>query len=309
MSSSKGQFIIHFSLGKRYSMAVVKESYAKINLILKILDRRPDGYHNLVSLFQRIDLRDELSFDLRENGIEIGSNLPDLPLDHANLVYRAAEMLLKKSGENRGVKIFIRKNIPIGAGLGGGSSNAATTLQELNRLWGLHYSIEELASLGGELGSDIPFFCYGCSTAWVSGRGETVEPLHLTCNYRILLVFPGFSVKTSEAYRQWDLSQAGDKNNLTKGANHNKILSFQTVNSGWLSEYLENDFEKLVFGQYPLLQEMKARLLGEKAEKVLLSGSGSTLLGFFSSENLAGEAERNLRRFFPAGWIKSARCL
>ncbi|MBI3606183.1 MAG: 4-(cytidine 5'-diphospho)-2-C-methyl-D-erythritol kinase, partial [Nitrospirae bacterium] len=245
----------------------------------------------------------------RENGIEIGSNHPDLPLDRSNLVYRAAEMLLKKSGENRGVKIFIQKNIPIGAGLGGGSSNAATALLELNRLWELHYSIEELASLGGELGSDIPFFCYGCSTAWVSGRGETVEPFHLTCNYWILLVYPGFPVKTSEAYRQWDLSQAGDKNNLTKEPNHNKILSFKTVSMGRLSDVLENDFEKLVFGQYPLLQEMKARLLGEKAEKVLLSGSGSTLLGFFSSENLAGEAERNLRRFFPAGWIRAARCL
>ena len=285
------------------------KSYAKINFILKILDRREDGYHNLFSLFQRIDLWDGLFFEPFKKGIVLESNVSDLPLDQTNLVYRAAELLLKKTNKNKGLKVVIQKNIPIGAGLGGGSSNAAATLLELNRIWNLNYSFEELAKMGESLGSDVPFFCYRLSTAWVSGRGERVAPSSFSPGCWILLVFPGFSIQTREAYRLLDLSRQGNNMGLTKKGNNNTISSFQTLNKGSFLDHLENDFESALFPQYPVYQEIKARLFELRAEKVLLSGSGSTLFGVFQEEREARCAEEILKKEFQRGFVRAVRCL
>ncbi len=285
------------------------KSYAKINFILKILDRRGDGYHNLFSLFQRIDLWDGLLFEPREKGILLESNVSGLPLDQSNLIYRAAELLLKKSNKNKGLKVFIQKNIPIGAGLGGGSSNAAITLLELNKIWNLNYSIEELAEIGESLGSDVPFFCYRFPTAWVSGRGERVSPSSFSPGCWILLLFPGFSIQTRDAYHLLDLFRQGDKMGLTKKGNNNTISSFQTLNEGSFLDHLENDFESVLFGQHPVYKEMKARIFELKAEKVLLSGSGSTLFGVFPEEKKARSAEEVLKKEFQKGFVRAVRCL
>lgn len=285
------------------------KSYAKINFILKILDRRGDGYHNLFSLFQRIDLWDELFFEPLEKGILLESTVIDLPRGQTNLVYRAAELLLKKSNKNNGLKVIIQKNIPIGAGLGGGSSNAAATLLELNRIWNLNYPIEELAKMGESLGSDVPFFCYPVPTAWVSGRGEKVQPASFSPGWWMLLIFPGFSIQTREAYHLLDLSRRGDKRGLTKKGNNNTISSFQTLNEGSLLDHLENDFEPVLFSRYPVYQELKARLFEQKAEKVLLSGSGSALFGVFPDERKVRSAEEVLKKEFQKGFVRAVRCL
>lgn len=288
---------------------VMTKSYAKINFILKILDRRGDGYHNLLSLFQRVDLYDELLFEPSEKGISLESNISELPLDQTNLVYQAAEILLKKTNKNNGLKVFIQKNIPIGAGLGGGSSNAASTLLELNRIWDLGYSIEELAEMGALLGSDVPFFCYQVPAAWVRGRGEQVSPYSFSPGCWILLVFPGFSIQTREAYHLLDLSRRGDKRGLTKKGNNNTISSFQTLKEVSLLDHLENDFESVLFAQYPVYKKLKARLFEQKAVKVMLSGSGSTLFGIFFEERKARSAEENLKKEFQKGFVRAVRCL
>ena len=272
-------------------------SYAKINLFLKILDKRPDGFHNLMSLFQRIELRDELSFEPKEKGIFIESSDQGLPTDPSNLVYRAAELLLKQLSRGKGVKISIRKNIPIGGGLGGGSSNAAATLVKLNELWELNYSAGELAKMGASLGSDVPFFCHQVSSAWVSGKGEMIEPTAISSDYWILLVFPSFSIMTVDAYQLWDLNKR-DKNGLTNPENRNKISSFQT--SFHFFDRLENDFEVVLFDKYPLLKKIQHYLYQEKAKKVLVSGSGSTLFAVFLSEKNAREAGENIIKAFPS---------
>ncbi|MBI1820102.1 MAG: 4-(cytidine 5'-diphospho)-2-C-methyl-D-erythritol kinase [Nitrospirae bacterium] len=279
------------------------KSYAKINLFLKILDRRPDGYHNLISLFQRIDLYDELEFEPQEHGIVIESDDQGLPVDGSNLAYRAADLLARKAKIKKGVRISIKKNIPIGGGLGGGSSNAASTLLKLNELWGLNYSLIELGEMGASLGSDIPFFCYRTSSAWVSGKGEMIQPVVLPADYWLLLVFPSFSINTAEAYQLWDLSRNPDKNGLTKKGNHNKISSFQTL----AEEGFKNDFETVLFGKYPGLREIQDRLYQEKAEKVLLSGSGSTIFAVFSMEKKAREAGENLIKAFSHTGIQVVR--
>ncbi|MHB8481784.1 MAG: 4-(cytidine 5'-diphospho)-2-C-methyl-D-erythritol kinase [Nitrospiria bacterium] len=291
-------------------------SYAKINLFLKILDRRPDGYHGLLSLFQRIDLHDALRFEPEERGIVIESNLPSLPVDSSNLVYQAADLLMNRAKIKKGIRISIEKNIPVGGGLGGGSSNAAATLLQLNELWGLDYSPGELAEMGASLGSDVPFFCYRSSSAWVSGKGEIVQAVSIPADYWILLVIPSFSISTVDAYRLWDLSRDIDKNGLTKKENHNKISGFEylknEISRGLASHFfknLENDFESILFNKYPVLKEIQDRLYQEKAEKVLLSGSGSTVFAIFSLEERARAGGEKLVKLFSPIEIQIVRSI
>jgi 4-diphosphocytidyl-2-C-methyl-D-erythritol kinase len=287
--------------------SIMVKSYAKLNLILRIFNSRADGYHNLFSLFQRIDLWDGLTFEDHKGGIVIDSDSPHLPLDRTNLIYRAAELLKKKSNKNNGLKINIQKNIPIGAGLGGGSSNAAVTLLEINRLWGLGYSVDDLAGLGMLLGSDVPFFCSRLSSAWVSGRGENIRPASLYSDLWFVLVYPGFQIQTRDAYSLWDRSQIGNKKELTINDNNITISSFETLNGRAFLDWLENDFEAVIFNEFPVLKEIKKHLIAHKAEKVMLSGSGSTLFGIFFDEKNARDAEDYLKIEFPNGFIRTVR--
>ena len=216
----------------------------------------------------------------------------------------------------KGIKISIEKNIPIGGGLGGGSSNAAATLLKLNELWGLAYSPGELGEMGASLGSDVPFFCYRASSAWVSGKGEMVQAVQLPADYWILLVFPFFSIDTVDAYRLWDLSRDLDKNGLTKEGNHNKISSFESLKDGisrgaapHFFKKLENDFESVLFDKYPVFKEIQKLLNQEKAKKVLLSGSGSSVFAVFSTEKKAREGGENLVKAFSPIGIRVVRSI
>lgn len=282
-------------------------SYAKINLILKILGRRSDGYHDLLSLFQRIDLFDLLMFRAEKEGIALVSDWKELPCGASNLVYRAAELILRESGIRSGVSISLQKNIPIGAGLGGGSSNAAFTLIAINRLFGLNYSSSDLAKFGEVLGSDVPFFCREIGAAWVSGRGEKVEQAEFHPEMSYLLVFPGFSVSTREAYGLWDEAHSRDKNELTKKGVHNTISGFQSGIYGIAPEAWVNDFEEIVIPRHPGLRKIREGLIQAGAKRVLLSGSGSTLFGGFSSGQSAREAAARMEKEFSGCWIRVAR--
>jgi 4-diphosphocytidyl-2-C-methyl-D-erythritol kinase len=262
---------------------------AKINLVLRILDRRTDGYHNLWSLMQTVQLEDELSISLSDSPatIALRCDEPSLKTDPSNLVYRAAAAVLEQSERVVGLDLALAKRIPVGAGLGGGSSDAAATIIGLNRLLNLGWSMEKMARVGQALGSDVPFFFFAPS-ATVEGRGEKVSPVRIKGNRWILLVNPGFPVETRWAYQQLSVSRTRVRTLSDVHAALGKAseLSWEDV-----LQTAENDFETAVFKTHPLLHRIKQKLLAEGAEAALLSGSGATVFGVFRDETTGRQAQ------------------
>lgn len=183
---------------------IALESYAKINLALDILYKRDDGYHEINTIMQQIDLKDRVVIRNKDSGIDIQCNNKDVPIDRNNLVYKAWEKIREKTGINRGVGIIIDKKIPIAAGLAGGSSNGGAVLKGLNLLWDLNLSDEELMEIGKKIGADVPFCIMG-GTAWARGIGEKLTKLKGFSGYNILLANVGIPVSTEWVYKNMDL--------------------------------------------------------------------------------------------------------
>ncbi|MBN2242890.1 MAG: 4-(cytidine 5'-diphospho)-2-C-methyl-D-erythritol kinase [Acidobacteria bacterium] len=272
-------------------------SFAKINLALAVLGRRPDGYHAIQTVFQSIDLYDELEFRASERLELECENLPGVARGD-NLVWKAATLLAETLPAGRGASIVLRKKIPPGAGLGGGSSNAAAALVGLCRLWRIPASGIDLGPLAARLGSDVPFFLSG-GTALGSGRGEKIEALPDAPALNLVVIFPGIEVPTSEAYRSLNLA-------LTSATEDNRIQSFcgrlkegRNVPTG-----IFNDFEASILPAYPPVLQAADFLRRQGAAAVLLSGSGSAVFGFFNDEESALAASRakarETWRVFPA---------
>ena len=289
-----------------HESTLLVRSFAKINLALAILGRRSDGYHEIRTVFQSIDLHDEIeirpSADLR---LEC-ADLPDIPPE-ANLIWKAAQALSHSVSTKRGARITLRKNIPLGAGLGGGSSNAASTLLGLIRFWGLNPADEDLKKLASDLGSDVPFFLRG-GTALGAGKGEEIYPLPEIAKSHLLVLFPGIHVSTAEAYQSLSLS-------LTSPDAARRIQRFcdrLPDGMGCLSRMF-NDFETSILPAYPAISEAKAFLTGRGAAATLLSGSGSSVFGFFLDEESTLAASRALPRetwrAFPAKTLTRAEYL
>jgi 4-diphosphocytidyl-2-C-methyl-D-erythritol kinase len=273
-------------------------SFSKINLFLKILGRRPDGYHELRTIYQTIDFCDELTFQLREEpGIRLRVEGREVPADQNNLVYRAALELSRAAGVQAGVSILLKKRIPAGGGLGGGSGNAATTLLALNQLWDCSLSRAELAAAAVRLGSDVPFFLWG-GLGLGSGRGEIVSPLEQQIpEQTLLLLIPPVRVATREAYGLQDWGLWDPSNLLTKERLDTKIQPFfeaaEFQGGPW--KHLENDFEAPVFCRYPLLREASRELRAAGCEEALLCGSGSSLFGVVGAA-VAAETAVSIRQ-------------
>jgi 4-diphosphocytidyl-2-C-methyl-D-erythritol kinase len=266
---------------------------AKINLVLRILDRRPDGYHNLWSLMQTVQLEDELSISLsdRHSTITLRCDEPSLKTDPSNLVYRAAVAVLEHSERVVGLELALTKRIPMGAGLGGGSSDAAATMIGLNQLLNLGWSTEKMAHVGQALGSDVPFFFFAPSAA-VEGRGEKVAPVRIKGSRWVVLVNPGFPVETKWAYQQLSVSRTGVRplSDVHAALGKASELSWEDV-----LQTAENDFETAVFKTHPVLHRIKQALVAEGAEAALLSGSGATVFGVFRDETTARQAQSSFR--------------
>jgi 4-diphosphocytidyl-2-C-methyl-D-erythritol kinase len=262
---------------------------AKINLVLRILARRTDGYHNLWSLMQTVQVEDEILIAQTDthSGVILRCDDPSLKTDGSNLVYRAAVAVMEQSGRIEGLDIALAKRIPMGAGLGGGSSDAAATIIGLNQLFNLGWSAETMAQIGQTLGSDVSFFFFAPS-ATVAGRGEQVAPVLIKGTRWVVLVNPGFPVETKWAYQQLAANRAGV---LPLSQSH--AMLEQVSELGWeqVLEAAENDFEGPVFKAYPLLHEIKHRLLTHGADAALLSGSGATVFGVFRDEAKARQAQ------------------
>ncbi len=261
-------------------------AYAKINLGLRILRKREDGYHDIETVFHRIAIRDELSFS-PSTTLTLEHDSPSLPHDDSNLILRTARHLQEQCAPLRGARITLRKKIPIGAGLGGGSADAAATLLALNSFWKLNLSMEMLRATGSALGADVPYFLRPGS-AYALGKGEILQYFDLALPYWVLTVFPGVAVPTAWAYRQLTPGQPRTPVNLKD------LLIKHVRDRSALAEILVNDFDEIVSAQYPAVGETKSCLLASGAAVACLSGSGSSVYGFFESEP---EAKRAAERF------------
>ncbi len=250
-------------------------SYAKVNLYLKVLSRRPDGYHNLQSLVDIISLSDTIYIeDIEGDGIVLGDDRGVLPRGEGNTVFRAVRMLKEAAGVTRGVSIFIEKRIPIGSGLGGPSSNAAAVLKELCRRWDLHITREELNAIGGRIGADVPLFLGG-GPCVMEGIGDIVSPVTLAPLWYVI-VYPNVSISTKAVYE-------GLRIVLTKVPNDIKLMG-NFSNPGEIAGILENDLEEVAIRMCPQIASIKDALKGTKALGSLMSGSGSSVFAVFEKE-------------------------
>ncbi len=267
-------------------------SFAKLNLGLEVLGPRQDGYHELRTLFQTIDLHDEVWLRPRPAGVRLRCDHPQVPRDETNLAVRAARALLGHTGLKKGVEIAIRKRIPVGGGLGGGSSNAATVLMGLDRLFKLGLGTAGLHPLARRLGADVPFFLVG-GTALGIARGDEVYPLERQVRAHVVVVDPGLPVSTASVFRRLDAS-------LTPRENSNTIFRFISRDlegdGGW--KLLSNELEEAALEEAPALAQQGRRIRGvlvqEGALMAALSGSGSSFFGLFDVARRARKAQAAL---------------
>lgn len=253
---------------------------SKINLSLDVVGKRSDGYHLLETVMYPVAVFDSLSFTRRDRGIHIFSNSDVLPCDESNLVFKAAKSLFEYAGIDYGVEIFINKSIPIGAGLGGGSSNAACVLKSLNKMFSLELSYAELYSLAADLGSDVPFFLKN-EPVLATGVGDIFSSVAALPECYILVLFPGFSVSTRKIYYMIDDYRIDETDRPdTEGV----VCALQNGSIDDLSLYAKNVLELVTFDLYPILKEYKLRLLQLGAKVCLMSGSGSSIFALFNKE-------------------------
>jgi 4-diphosphocytidyl-2-C-methyl-D-erythritol kinase len=262
-------------------------AYAKINLGLRVLGKRPDGYHEIETFFLQIDLADYLFFQLlHEPGIRFSCNWPELAETETNLCVKACRLLEKIADCRFGIDIYLEKSIPYGAGLGGGSSDAAVTLVAVNALYNMKLSHEELGTLAAQLGSDVSFFLHG-GLAYASGRGEIVTPLNYLPVLWVLIVKPEVSVSTKWAYDNLKFGLTNTKKNTTFASLKNSFSGIDT-----LREVCQNDMEEAVFSRHPELAAIKCRLQDVGAFPVSMTGSGSAIFGIFETQHALREGLR-----------------
>ncbi len=275
-------------------------SFAKINWFLRILGKRADGYHELITVLQTVSLFDELTFDLREDGeIVLTCDDPQIPTDSTNLIVKAAVALRNHLACTHGAEIKLTKRIPAKGGLGGASSNAALTLIALNALWRGKMNVDELTPLAGELGADVPFFLTG-GRCVATGTGTTISPLPDAPRQHLIIVTPNAGVATANAYASLNAASltTSDYDSILSSSLAEQISADSTQ---WpAGQRLRNDFETVIFEIEPEIERVKIALLEAGARGALLAGSGSSVFGVFDDEAIRDRALENLR--CEAGW-------
>jgi 4-diphosphocytidyl-2-C-methyl-D-erythritol kinase len=270
---------------------------AKINLSLDVLRRREDGYHEIKMIMQQVDLYDEITLREIENGIKLACNCEFIPVDEGNIAYRAAKLIKEKYHIQKGIYIYIEKNIPVAAGLAGGSTNAAAVLLGLNNLWSLGASKEELMELGLQLGADVPFCVLG-GAALAEGIGEKLTPIQGLENTWVVLCKPNIGVSTADVYKNLNV------NNIQQHPDTERILDalcrkdIQTV-AGNLKNVLEQVTEQM----HPIVRDIKRRMLEYNALGSIMSGSGPTVFGLYKDYNKAKSACDNLNKVYKQTYV------
>lgn len=269
---------------------IVLQSYGKINLSLDVLHKRTDGYHELNTIMQQIDLKDTIVLKNRKKGVKIQCNENEIPLDNTNLVYKAWEKIIEKTGVNRGIHITIHKNIPIASGLAGGSSNGAAVLKGLNALWDLNFSEEELREIGLEIGADVPFCIMG-GTAHAEGIGEKLTKLKSFSNKMVLLANVGIPISTAYVYQNLNL------NNVNRRIDIDKMVQYiEQDNLSKLAENMANIMEQVVIKEHPIIDELKKDMIKYGALGSIMSGSGPTVFGLFDDEEKLHRCKKELEK-------------
>lgn len=272
-------------------LKLMEKAPAKINLALDVLFKRPDGYHEVEMIMTTVDLADRIELkEIQGNHIQILSHNRFVPDDHRNLAYQAAFILKERYGINKGVSITIEKNIPVAAGLAGGSSDAAATLRGLNRLWNLGLSMDELAEIGAEIGSDVSFCVYG-GTALARGRGEKIIHLPTPPKCWVILAKPTIGVSTADIYKRLQIANMGhpDIPNMISAIRDN---SYENVCQG-----LGNVLEQVTLQLYPEVANIKDQMKTFGADAVLMSGSGPTVFGLVEHDSRMQRIYNGLRGF------------
>ncbi len=284
-------------------MTLDKPSPCKVNLLLNILGKRPDGFHDLETVMHPIGLFDHLALCRGGSGIELTCNDPHLPTDSRNLVYRAAALFRETAGIKDGIRLRLEKRIPLAAGLGGGSGNAATTLRGLNELFGMPIELRVLETLAAALGSDVPFFLQN-QPALATGRGERIQPLDFFPAMRgaaFLLIHPGFGIATAWAYQQ--LARFPAALNGRPGRAQKLISLLRGTELTMATSEFYNSLEAPAFEKYPWLALLQEFLHAEGAVGALMSGSGSTSFAIVADLTSANTLAEKVRvKFGTSHW-------
>ena len=263
-------------------MGLICPSFSKVNIGLKVLNQRDDGYHNIYTIFQELNFGDSIYIEKRDQGCKIISNVDWIPTDKSNICFKAYNEIRKEYSKVKGLCLKIEKIVPTGSGLGGGSANAAAVLKGINKIYKLKLTTNKLEQIASKIGADVPFFIKG-KTQLGEGIGEKLTEIHNTIIGTYLIVIPKFSISTEWAY-------SIIKNKLN---DQDKKVNFSSFFNGDYSslQIFENDFERIVIPAYPEIGAIKIKLLKLGARFVSLSGSGSTVYGIFDEEATAKEAE------------------
>jgi 4-diphosphocytidyl-2-C-methyl-D-erythritol kinase len=272
----------------------VLSAAAKINLALEVLGRRDDGYHEVVTVLQAVDLSDRLVLEDADT-LELRTTASDVPTDGSNLALKAAQRLSEAAGSSRGARITLDKRIPVAAGLGGGSADAAAVLVGLNRLWALRWPVARLAEVAARLGTDVPFFLRG-GAALGTGRGEQLAPLP-SCGLALVLVNPRVAASTAEIYSGVVPAMYSDG-----GRARGMVEALRSREPGRVAATLGNTLERVASARYPDVEQMEAALLAAGALGAAMSGSGLTVFGVARSYDHARQIRARIARARWACW-------
>lgn len=278
-------------------------AHAKVNLFLKVLGKRRDSYHNILTIFERISLADRIKISRTRSGISVSSDRPITRDQRDNLVYKAAKLILAYKKVRGGAAMRITKRIPVAAGLGGGSSDAAAALIGINRLYGLKLDNEALMELGSKLGADVPFFISGARAAIGTGIGDRIRPLKAKKALWHLLVNPGFGIPTKDIYKEFDQKVKKEPKCLTMVPSGAKIHSLlgEAVDFGTIEPMLHNDLESIAVAKKAVLGSIIGRLATLLGKKAIVSGSGPSVFCLYSTRKEAQRARSVFVKSLPAG--------
>jgi 4-diphosphocytidyl-2-C-methyl-D-erythritol kinase len=279
------------------------KSPAKINLALKIIRRRPDGYHELATLFHRVSLADSIMIKKRKEGFQLRCSNPALPVDEANIITKAYRVLQERVKNLGGAEVFLKKQIPVGAGLGGGSGNAAAFLVGMKKLYRLKISTAELLIMGSRLGADVPFFIHNINQGLGIGKGDKIQPLKTQTRHWFVLVASRQGLSTKEVYK--NTIPPSKPLSLTKVSRAITMLSafLEKRAYGQVEAFLENDLEHSAFRLRPSLRNVITRIKKQGAPLTRMTGSGPTVFSILPDFRSAKRLVKKLRRLLPSKQI------
>ena len=280
--------------------SIIIEAPAKVNLTLDVKGKRSDGYHELETVMHQVNLLDIIIISQAAGGIQIKSNSSLIPTNEENLAYQAAEMILGEYAHKEGVEIYIEKNIPVGAGLAGGSTDAAAVIQGINQLYDLGLEEEELLEMAASIGSDVAF-CLAGGSKLARGRGEILSKLPQRMIPYIILVKPDFQLSTAEVYRELDLTQVEEFPD-----NAAFLAAWEAYDIINIARNMRNVLETVSIRKYPEIAAIKAELIETGALNALMSGSGPSVMGIFMEEEQALKAREKFQTRYQEVFLLSS---